>query len=202
MIRLLYFIPAWLAFLAIKIPTILLGVVVVPVMYAYRDMHYDILPKWMRPWANPEDWYGGPKGTRDSLPRWWIDRHEGEVGFLMWWHYHAIRNPANGLRSFEWLDLDIIPDLVRYKTPRYLRYYEPWYVRKMDILRPRTYWYLAWQGWQAGFKLVHHWNDERHLVIKLGWRVQPSDAEEAIDPDGIRVEDAGFATKFLPYRKG
>ena len=199
MIKLPIFILLWVLFLCIKIPTLIAGIFVVPFLHSYRHIDYNDLPKWTRPWSNPEDWQGGPQHYFYSLPRWWIDKHGGN--FKSFYIYYAIRNGANGLRSFEFLDLDIVPDLVKYKTNLYMRHYEPWRMRQLTPI-PKTVWYLCWQGFQAGFKLVHIWNDERHLVIKLGWRIQPSDATDEIDPKGIRHEDAGFATKFLPYRKG
>lgn len=199
------FVLIWILFLMIKIPTLIAGLVVVPYMYKYRGTLYSDLPAWTRPWANPEDWEGGPKSFAGSLPRWWVA--ENGITFWSFWRYHAIRNGANGLRSFEWLDLDINPNDVQWfgtaenNDGDPLEKYEPWYVRKHfpDV---QTYWYFAWQDWQAGFKFVHHWNDGRHIVIKLGWRVEPNDAYVPIDPTGIRVDDAGFATKFLVYREG
>lgn len=201
MTRLPIFVLIWVGMMALKLPVAILGLIVVPALYPYRARHYDELPFWTRPWANPEDWTGGPQGVvGESLPAWWIKR-EGS-GFGPFWKYHAIRNPANGLRSFEALDLDIMQGRVRFHTPRYFRYYEPWHIRKLDDA-PRTVWYLAWQGWKAGFKFVHLWNDERYLELKIGWRVEPRDAKEPLDPDGQRaLEGAGFASKFLPYREG
>ena len=61
--------------------------------------------------------------------------------------------------------------------------------------------YFAWQGVQAGFKLVHIWNDARHLVIKIGCRVAPADSEDR-DIAPVLTADASFASKILPYRKG
>lgn len=210
--RLLYFIPIWVAFMAFKLVVVVLGLPIVAYMWRHRRTHMDLLldeKPWLTPWLNPEDWTGGSQYKKanvyESVPLWWIQR-EGSVKFGMWWHYHAIRNPANGLRNFEWLDLDIIPELVKYKTPQYLRYYEPWFVRDPDKVdpeyAPRAYGYLAWQGFRAGAKWVYHWNDERHFVLKIGWRVEPRDAYEEIDPDGIRHDDAGFASKLLLYRRG
>lgn len=168
-------------------------------MWKYRNVSYDDLPPWTRPWANPEDWTGGPAGYKNSLPEWWVHREGSD--FRAFYKYHAFRNPANGLRSFEALDLDIKQDEVRYKTPFYCRFYEPWYMRREHPER-RTYYYIAWQGHRAGVKFVHHWNNDRHFVFKFGWRIEPRDAHEQIDPDGIRHRDAGFASKLLPYRKG
>ena len=125
----------------------------------------------------------------------------GGPSFWAFYKYHAIRNPANGLRSFEFMDLDIVSEKVNYIAYPDLKHYDPWYTR---IYTPDVdfYWYLTWQGFQSCFKIVYHWNDERHLEFKIGWRVNPRDRHVAPDPNGIRVDDAGFATKFLPWRKG
>jgi hypothetical protein len=199
--RLPFFIAAWILFVAIKLPTAILGFVVVPFMYSYNDVKYDSLPGWMRPWANPEDWLGGHATFEASLPKWWVDKKG--TGFKSFYQYHAVRNPANGLRSYEWLDLDIDMAKVRYMTPRLLKFYAPWYLRQeQGLSHVKTIGYICWQGFRAGVKVVHLWNEERHLVIKFGWRVEPRDASTPIDPNGLRVRDSGFASKFLPYRRG
>lgn len=200
MYRLLGFIPIWLGFICIKAPTWVCGLVVVPFIYPYRETEYVDLPWWTRPWSNPEDHKGGHASYSQSLPKWWIDSKG--ISFKSWYWYHALRNGANGLRSFEWLDLDIDPERVRYKTNLYRKRYEPRALRQAGIDNARTAWYLCWQGPRAGCKVVHIWNDERHLVMKLGWRVQPSDTTEEIDPNGLRVRDSGFASKLLVYRRG
>lgn len=197
MIKLPVFILIWAAFMALKVITWLAGHIAIPTMYQWRFKPYNDLQAWTRPWANPEDWMSGPQTYKASLPRWWVEKHG--VGFWSWYWYHAWRNGANGLRSFEWLDLDIDPEQVKYVTPKYWRYYAPWELRKFN---ESTCMYFCWQGWKAGAEIVHLWNDERHLNIKFGWRVQPSDATVGPDPDGIRSQDAGFASKFLVYRKG
>lgn len=249
MIRLLYFIPIWLAFMALKFVVAVLGAPIVAYMWRYRhtDMNDLLVAKrWLTPWLNPEDWIGGSQDRKgnviQSLPLWWIRKKGPAVTFGMWWRYHAIRNPSNGLRNFEWLDLDIDQSRVKYVTkPIYLKFYEPWDVRPIndELLSEddeiKSYGYLCWQGSQAGAKWVHHWPDlkkdiavslpvltgrwwqiwrwkvrrlvlleagPRHFVIKIGWRVEPRDAHEPIDPAGIRAEDSGFASKLLIYRKG
>lgn len=195
------FLAIWIAFMALKLVVAALGLIVIPILWRYRMVEYDKLPKVFRPWANPEDHHGGSMYKRgrshNSLPDWWIDQKG--ISLKSFWLYHAIRNPANGLRSFEFLDLDIVMERVKFVATEYFKHYEPGRLRK-DGKRWAAY--LAWQGWQAGCKVVIVWNDERHLVLKLGWRIQPSDAVDLIDPAGIRHEDSGFASKFLPYRKG
>ena len=199
MIRLPLFILVWIGFIAIKLPTALLGLIVVPVLYRYRHRPFDDVPKIFTPWLNPEDWHGGHRGTEHSLPKWWIK--ENGTDFKSWFRYHAIRNPANGLRNFEAIDLDIKPSEVWFVTTgeKYRDRYEPVSMRKDGVKFAA---YLAWQGLQAGCKVVYVWNEKRHFVFKFGWRIEPRDRFMPIDPNGTRVDDAGFASKFLPYREG
>lgn len=172
-----------------------IGLFVVPLMWRYRETDYEDLPWWTRPWSNPEDWFGQQNHFQSSLPRWWVAAHG--IEFKSWYKYHAIRNPANGMRSFELLDLDIRPHEVKFRTPLYYTRYEPNALRNIG---KRNAGYLAWQGWKAGIKYIHIWSNSKHLVIKLGWRVEPRDA---IDPGtGIGITDASFASKVLPYRQG
>jgi len=195
MIRLPIFILLWAGMLAIKIPVAFLGLAVVPLMHRYRHDNYSSLPWWTRPWANIEDWHGQMNSHQYSLPRWYVDKHG--IGFRQFYRYHAIRNPAAGLRSFEWLDLDITPHLVEYWTPQFFAVYEPHRLRNVNR---KSAGYFAWQGWRAGMKFIHIWNNEHHLVLKLGWRVEPNDVS---DTDVSELDrDSSFATKFLPYRKG
>ena len=175
-----------------------LGLVVVPLLYRYRNTDYSQLPFWTKPWANPEDWQGQSPDGNDvgSLPRWWIKR-EGD-DFKAWWRYHAIRNPANGLRSYELLDLTIVPEKLEYRTNLYMDRYD---VSKVRELNKKTVWYVCWQGWQMGFEIIHIWNDEHHLNLKWGWRCEPND-KNATDLDKLGIKDASFASKTLFYRKG
>lgn len=206
----------WIAIVAVKVPTALSGLVVVAALYLYRKRLFDEVPKIFLPWQNPEDWYGGPEGTVHSLPQWWINGHGS--GFYSWWHYHAVRNPANGLRNYEWVDLEIVPEKVKFWTPEYLRFYEPWHTRKHHP-ELKSYGYICWQDWRMGVKFVHIWPDlkkdivlwkwtlakagPKHLVFKFGWRVEPRDASGLIDKGGQRaIDGAGFASKILIYRDG
>ena len=195
MLRLPIWIFMWLLMIAIKIPTALLGFIMVPLIYRYRHTDYGQLPSWTKPWANPEDWCGRGNGN-NSLPLWWIKKFGNT--FKQFYRYHAIRNPANGLRSYELLDADIIPEKVRFKTNQEMKRYD---VSKVRAGPKRTVWYFAWIGFRAGFEIIHIWNDTNHLNIKFGWRIEPSDSY----PDVVRnmgTEDASFASKILPYRKG
>jgi len=182
--------------IAIKIPTALLGFVMIPLLYPYRNTDYEDLPWWTRPWANPEDWQGKNRGNgNNSLPNWWVISRGNT--FKEFYQYHAVRNPANGLRSYELLDLTIVPEKVEYKTNFYMERYDINIIRNLG---KKNIWFIAWQGLQSGFEFIHIWNPERHLNIKFGWRVEPNDRNAT--HDNIGIQDASFASKILLYRKG
>ena len=197
--RLPIFLAVWIGMIAIKLPTLLLGFIMVALLYPYRKREFDQVPKIFLPWQNPEDWVGGISGTEHSIPQWWIN--EMGSGFWSWYKYHAIRNPANGLRNFDFVDLDLVQDEIHFWTPEYLKYYEPWWMLK-EHPEIKTYGYIAWQGWRAGIKIEHIWNDKRYFSFKFGWRVEPRDAVEGYRETSHRWKlGAGFASKFLPYRE-
>jgi len=206
MLKLPIFILLWIGMMMIKFVIAVLGLFTIAYMWKWRNTPFNEVPKWTTPWLNPEDWHGTFNHYVNSLPRWWVQLHG--ANFKSFWHYHAIRNPANGLRNIEWLDLDNVPEKVKYHSPKYYDRYEPSILRQQaykpgDEFNPdiKTCWYLAWQGWQAGFKIVHIWNDERHLVIKIGWRVEPANTKDRDRPQ-VLIDDASFASKILIWRKG
>lgn len=228
MIKLPVQVSMWLLYLAIKIPVALSGSVMVAIIYFYRNTPYDRLPFWTKPWANPEDWMGRGNMIAGSLPKWWFIK-EGS-GFKSWYHYHAIRNPANGMRSYEFFDLTIDPNEMEFVRSSNFseRRYDVSAVRNAGL---KYVWFYAWQGLQAGFEFIYIWHGAytrtrkhinavgkwwqvwkwevveimkvypaRHLNIKLGWRIEPSDKEYFVDNMG--TQDASFASKILPYREG
>lgn len=197
-LKLPIYLMVWAGVVAVKLPTALSGLLMVALLYPYRYKDYATLPFWTRPWANPEDWEGaeGAYG-RDSLPMWWVKK-EG-TSFKSWYRYHAIRNPANGLRSFSWFSARIVPEEVRFIRSKNwsMPTYWPHKVREAGH---STVWYVAWQGWKMGCELVHIWSDERHLDIKIGFRVDPGDIYDA--ELNLGKTNASFASKVLLYRKG
>ena len=116
--------------------------------------------------------------------------------FWAFYKYHAIRNPADGIRNFDWLNLDIEPDKVRYVTWNLQKFYEPWYIKE-----PGVYGYAAWQGVWLGIKVI--WiRETSYSEIKFGFRVEPGDAHGNLDPNGSRAIDGGsFASKVILNRE-
>ena len=191
------FLANWIGNIAIKLPTLIAGFIMVIPLYFYRKRPFDDVPKIFLPWQNPEDWNDRMMGTEHSLPSWWVKQMGS--GFWSFYKYHAIRNPANGLRNFDFIDLDLKEGEISYWTPKYFKHYAPWYISKYN---ENTCLYVAWQGWKAGIEIIHIWSDERYFVFKFGWRVCPRDAVEGYSETSHRWKHgAGFASKFLPYRK-
>lgn len=85
-----------------KVPVMFLGFFIVPAMWPLRHTPFKDIPKWLLPWCNPEDWYGGFR----QLPRNYNcvphDIYNGKHGFLQFYHYHASRNGGDGLRNYDW----------------------------------------------------------------------------------------------------
>ena len=229
------FLANWIGNIAIKLPTLFAGFIMVIPLYFYRKRAFDEVPKIFLPWQNPEDWNDRIMGTENSIPQWWVN--EMGTGFWSFYKYHAIRNPANGLRNYDFIDLDLKEGEIYYWTPTYYKHYAPWYVGKYNI---KTCGYIAWQGWKAGVEIIHIWPElqrdikfkffnlaylnwfiwpevkgsplikeytlleasKRYFVFKFGWRVCPRDAVEGYSETSHRWQHgAGFASKFLPYRK-
>ncbi len=136
-------------------------------------------------------------------------------GFFSFYKYYAIRNSANGLRAIDPIRLSIDWSKVGYVSSLNLYdlivesygTYEPSVVRQRRL---KWVGYLAWQGWKAGMKIVYLWNDERHLVIKLGWRVEPADVNQLpenksyvfYETQKVLRNNRSFAMKVGLYRKG
>ena len=204
MFKKLGFIIIWLLFLIlIKVPTLITGWVMVPILWFYRHTPYPELPWWSRLWSNLEDWEGqrpakgkGLKVNVSSLPWWWAEQ-EG-TGFWSFYNYHAFRNGADGLRSFNALNLNAKQDEVKFETNYYLREYSASNVRAAG-LKSAKYW--AWQGWKAGFDYTKILDDTHYRTFKIGWRVEPSDSVEP-RREGALGSTLGFATTFGSERDG
>ena len=188
----------WGVSLGIKAVTAALGLLTVPLMYRYRYTDFDDVPSIFRPWLNPEDWQDGILQYDGSLPDWWIQR-EGD-GFWQFYKYHAIRNPADGLRNYELLNCRINPDRIEFVTDKFRKFYEPWWHAVGDEV-PRVQWYICWQGVWAGVKL--QWiRKKTYTEFKLGFRIEPNDSVDGPDPDGSRaIHGASFASKLILSRK-
>lgn len=171
----------WVPMGGLRALTILLGFVVVPLMLACNSH-----PRWLfRPWLNPETGLSGAP--------WWEDylsRHGNPVAkkFPRFW-WSAIRNPANGLRTYDFLTVEV----KGYKFKGNDLPVNPAELRK---LKKRVGWFYAWKGIYSGFWVCVVWNETRHMKLRIGWKIVPDYLDEWIP------EIAGYALAFLPWRKG
>jgi hypothetical protein len=218
-LNLIWWIPVgllwWVVQAALKLIVLVPGLFVVPFLYKYRFTELDNLPLWAMPWANPEDWHGGHKNYNGSIPPWWQkkeylpikqwirklfrrDYHYETYGESLYsfWRYHARRNPSDGLRNLDFLQLWIDKERVWFWTPRLMEHYEPWHDR-----RPGWRGYMAGQGPYIGIKI--QWvRDSSYSELKLGFRVEPRDAiYELAENSARRHLGASFASKLIFHRE-
>lgn len=194
------------------------------------------LPKW---WIEAKvkkeymNWYDRPLNTIKkgltmllnvfgrAAPDWQFQGYillPRGTGFFSFYHYYAIRNAANGLRAIDPIRLSIDWDRVGYLSSLSSHFsldslsesygtYEP-----EPLRRDGRKWagYIAWQGWYAGMKVVYIWNKDRHLVIKIGWRIEPADvnplpegeSHEFYTTQAVLRNNRSFAMKVGLYRRG
>lgn len=164
-----------------KIPFQVLGLVMVVIAYRYRDTDLADVPKWLRPWVNPEDWTGG-----------WLEHQPGDncvppdlrdefSGFWGFYRYHALRNRAYGLRTWDFFNLRLKEGEIHYKTNQDLKSYSDWWLFKNGYAKQGArYWYFAWQGGRIGFAYIRYFKflgKLRYYQCKFGWRIHPRDAD-------------------------
>lgn len=194
MIRLPIWILMWVVQLAFKLPMWALGFIAMRFMYKKRYTPLGQLKWYQKLFANPEDWHDGFLQYDGSVPPWFKKRYAEKSEFYQFYRYHAVRNPADGLRNIKWLQLWIVPEKVRFKTNLYLEHYEPWFV---DV--PGVYWYIAWQGAHAGLKVL--WIEkDKYTEFKFGFRVTPHDTEGLKETSARRFLGASMASK-LRWRR-
>lgn len=191
----------WIPMLLLTGVLTLLGYIVVPILWRYRNTPFKDLPAWTKPWSNPEDWHEGILGYEGSLPTWWIER-EG-YSFKSFFQYHARRNSADGIRNFSFFTVpvkDVYKD-IQYRTNEYQKSYSPWWINR-DGRRPGVYWYWCWVGIYGHFGLAWIWKKPHDdgaewTQLNWGWKVYPND-KNGIDENSVRYKTGatfGFGTK-------
>ena len=173
----------WAVQMVVKIAVAVPGLVMVAFMYRYKNTPFNKVPWVFYLWKNPEDWCNGVLAQQDrrtyidSLPMWWKVRMEGKPRFWRFYKYHAIRNPADGLRNIRWWNVMPDPKRIQYVTNVELPHYEWW---QTGVYAGKWYWFFAWQGFYAQLKVLRVWTDGRdgrHFVLKIGHRIEPRYAD-------------------------
>ena len=191
--RLPLFVPLWARNIILKAILTITGLVVMPFMYRYRNTPHNLLPKLALLYANPEDWHEGILNYPGSVPRWYHRKWEGKSEFYKFYRYHAIRNPADGLRNFEWTQLKIDTTKAKYWTPAYMRSYEARHARPSD----RIVGHITWQGWHCGMKWLFL-GKKKYVEFKFGFRIEPGDVVNGLSDTSVRKKiGASMATKLL-----
>ena len=166
---------------ALRAVVVVLGLAMVPLMLRFHGR-----PGWLfRPWKDPT-----------GQAPWW-QKKASEGHWLMrrfpnfWWS--AIRNPANGLRTYKWITCDTDVGLISWYSND--RPTNPGPLRRVG----RFGWFYAWQGAYSGLWVCIIWSETRHAKFRIGWKLIP---DEPIFKHEWGPERAGFASSILPYRKG
>ena len=190
MYRLIYFVPTWALFLALRTVAIVLGWLLVPIAAAARAYEPYNAPHWHE---------GTRVQYRFTWPFMWLwDNEEDGIADRTYWdapnmflaivYWSALRNPANNLRYVPWLSVLIDSSKVKYigslpKTAS-LKDYDK------DEL---TFWSLTWQGVYSNIR-VHFKMGSKIYRFWLGWKIYPEDKVYPVT--GHRATGAGFATQF------
>lgn len=141
------------------------------------------LPKWAWLWGND---YDGLLG--DKLGEWATEVPFGvpiTSYFAMWW-WAAIRNPSNNMRFVSLWAAPIIGSTITYKGDAHVRDSNGqagW--QFVTVENGGRHWYC--------FYLVHQWSATRAFVIRMGFKVDPSDA-------GTNEVPQGCVTKINVYK--
>jgi hypothetical protein len=203
--RLPLFILAWLAYAAVMIPLTVVGIVLVAVLALfpgamqwrdsrhYKDGRKVLCWRWKMVdalFGNDEDGIHGlpvvfepPVYVTQPRQHWWRDKTQGWSLWRMVFIWAGLRNSVANARFLPFFGLLINPQRVGYAANA-------------------KGWWLAWQGWQAGFRW--YWNAERYFWV--GWKVKPADSDDFLGPVGTTLPDrdtrapgVGFA--FQPWGK-
>ena len=193
-VRVPVFFALWALAALVRFPLAVLGFVVVPVALRFSETVYgplgdehERLPRWAWLWDNDEDGIDGPPWYRNGYAL----KHPVAKHFPRFW-WLAVRNPVNNLRFVRPFMMVVDSRKVDYIGDRF---------RSFSIHTARTHrraiWFLAWQGWRAGFWLIRPRDDGTHLRIRIGWKVTPWDSYEPVEGRTVGV---GF--QFMLRREG
>jgi hypothetical protein len=167
----------------IVLPVDFLGLFMVLIAYHYRNTDIKKVPRYLKPWINPEDWTGGWRGFKpgdNCVPADLRERYQGLWGF---WRYHALRNGSSGLRNYDWWTLKIEPEKIGFITNGEVSgRYSDWWLRPNGYaFAGAKYWYICWQRKYVGVKMIRYFHalgKLRYMEIKFGWRLTPNDTVE------------------------
>ncbi len=198
----------WTWLLVANLVTDILGLFIVAITIPFRVAGVSVsdgrpivnLPKWVWMFGNDYDGLLGDKRL------WWDQNADASVWFglrplirkvyknlkvidssayqSMWW-WAAVRNPVNNMRLMKWFQCPLVGSTITYKGDAHVR----------DKAGEAGWQFVTTENsgskWY-GFYWVHQWSDTRALVIRMGFKTDPSDAGS--------TEPQGMTTKINPYK--
>lgn len=158
------------------------------------------LPRWLHIWGNDYDGLLGDKRM------WWRDNCDAQVWFgirpllrrllaklgtdlpqldvnsylAMWW-WAAVRNPTNNMRLYSLWQAPVRGSTITYKGDAVVEDNPGkggWQFVTTENDGKRWY----------GFYLVHQWNKDHALVIRLGFKVEPQHQGQDVEPKGMTTK--------------
>jgi|GEM_PF-807887 len=190
--------------LPLRIASILLGLLVVPLALPFRVVHHGTakpfsqtsgnwclvtLPAWAWLWSNDRD------GAVGDQRGWWHQNAPFGLGAYHWFSmlvWLAFRNPANNLRFTRLFGCPVLETSCTW-----------WGQEEVedDPGKGGIRFLMAWSGIAPYYGLywVWQWSERRALVVQLGFKPEPSDWLEDYSGDESR-QWKGFTFEINPVK--
>lgn len=198
MYRLIWHVPIWILFLALRTLLILAGWVTVPIAVLFKAyepymgadgvgtprLQYRFTWRAMWIWDNQED--GIANDTYVKMPTLGLQ--------IIYWS--CFRNPANNLRYVPYLSCKLDPAKIGFigNMGGHLDSHMSPTIATLYDSNLCDFWYFAFQGLYSNFRVQFLIGDSRYRFW-IGFKIFPHDVY-GIAPNDYRSGTAGFATQF------
>lgn len=176
----------FILYFLVRLPLILLGFIVVPIAYKFREGNH--FPKWAWIWDNKEDGIFGAT---------WFNK--GVLDFKTCYRWSAVRNPANNMRFMKLITV-LHSDVKRTKIYGDKEIPNP----KLARERGRAIWHLTLVKpgllWRFSYWYIKAKPDNKHFRIRFGWKCTP----EWIEGENLNEINkySGVTFQLMPNRDG
>ena len=181
----------FVSYFLIRLPLIIAGFILFPIMYYTRDKKTDKLAKFFWLWDNEEDGIYGAD--------FWIKKYNGVRDFKTAYMWSAVRNPVNNMRFIFGINRDT--------WKKNYKYYGDKEIPHPRIAREKggTVWHLSYVKvnkflWLPSFWYIKATGPDTHFRIRLGWKC----TLDWIENNNLSNTGkySGFAFQLMPRRKG
>jgi len=181
----------FILYFCVRFPLILLGWLIVPIIYPFRDDNN--FPKWI-------DWLYGNREDGVMGPDWFLKKFNYTHGFKSCWHWSAWRNPANNMRF-------IRPFTIIHGTPT-----KKIMLGDADTPHPklsrqlgRAVWHLTLVKvgflWRMSFWYIKAKPNNKHFRIRIGYKCTPDWLSGKTKLNKTN-KYAGITFQLMPSRNG